>query len=286
MAKKNNREILIQQAKAAILLRRREANNDFWSYCLYHDPKFFAKRLFLKKVADVFTRVYESYMAGIIRRLAVSMPPRAGKSYISSLFIAWMLGHFPEESVMRNCCSDTLYNLSLIHILIDCRNRLQSKGLLIFESGKRNEKSPVYYLNDLSKHFSKTFSKRFSKDLSKNLSKDPSILYKTKEYKTIDLDNIPPTPPKGCLLYTSPLGHSTHTHNFLFFLKKEKLLSLRPLNRSVLSEIYCGTFCFLTGYLMPPLADGRHIVLVNLVPPTDELKIDNYICAKLRKMLQ
>ena len=81
--------------------------------------------------------------------------------------------------------------------LIDCRNRLQSKGLLMFESGKRNEKSPVYYLNDLSKQFSKTFSKRFSKDLSKNLSKDPSILYKTKEYKTIDLDNIPPTPPKG-----------------------------------------------------------------------------------------
>ncbi len=75
--------------------------------------------------------------------------------------------------------------------LIDCRNRLQSKGLLIFESGKRNEKSPVYYLNDLSKHFSKTFSKRFSKDLSKNLSKDPSILY-----KTIDLDNLP-TPPRG-----------------------------------------------------------------------------------------
>lgn len=81
--------------------------------------------------------------------------------------------------------------------LIDCRNRLQNKGLLIFESGKRNEKSPVYYLNDLSKHFSKTFSKRFSKDFSKTFSKDPSILYKTKEYKNIDLDNIPPTPPKG-----------------------------------------------------------------------------------------
>ena len=37
------------------------------------------------------------------------MPPRAGKSYISSLFVAWMLGKFPTESVMRNCCSDTLY---------------------------------------------------------------------------------------------------------------------------------------------------------------------------------
>ncbi len=69
-------------------MRKREARNDFWAYCLYHDPKFFAKRLFLKKVADAFTRVYESYLSGVIRRLAVSMPPRAGKSYISSLFIS------------------------------------------------------------------------------------------------------------------------------------------------------------------------------------------------------
>lgn len=110
MAKRSKRDILIRQAKAATILRKREARNDFWAYCLYHDPKLFAKRLFLKKVADAFTRVYESYVSGVIRRLAVSMPPRAGKSYISSLFISWMLGHFPEESVMRNCCSDTLYN--------------------------------------------------------------------------------------------------------------------------------------------------------------------------------
>lgn len=61
-------------------------------------------------VALAFMRVYKAYCNGIIRRLAVSMPPRAGKSYISSLFIAWMFGHFPQESVMRNCCSDTLYN--------------------------------------------------------------------------------------------------------------------------------------------------------------------------------
>lgn len=82
--------------------------------------------------------------------------------------------------------------------LIDCRNRLQGKGLLMFEAGKRNEKSPVYYLNDLSKEFSKTFSKRFSKDLSKNLGKDPSILYKTKDNKREEKDiNTPPTPPEG-----------------------------------------------------------------------------------------
>lgn len=123
MAKKSEREKLIRQAKAATILRKRQARDDFWAYCLYHDPKFFAKRLFLKKVADAFTRVYESYLIKVIYRLAVSMPPRAGKSYISSLFIAWMFGHFPEESVMRNCCSDTLYN----KLSYDTRDIVKSK---------------------------------------------------------------------------------------------------------------------------------------------------------------
>lgn len=123
MAKRNEREILIRQAKAATILRKRQARDDFWAYCLYHDPKFFAKRLFLKEVADAFTRVYLSYIIKVIYRLAVSMPPRAGKSYISSLFIAWMFGHFPEESVMRNCCSDTLYN----KLSYDTRDIVKSK---------------------------------------------------------------------------------------------------------------------------------------------------------------
>ncbi len=126
MVKKNKRDILIRQAKAATILRKREARNNFWAFCLYYDPKFFAKRLFLKTVAKAFMRLYESYLARIIYRLAVSMPPRAGKSYISSLFIAWMFGHFPEESVMRNCCSDTLYN----KLSYDTRDIVKSKRFL------------------------------------------------------------------------------------------------------------------------------------------------------------
>ena len=110
MAKLSERDILIRRAEAAIILRKREARNEFWSYCLYMDPSFFAKRHFLKKVAEAFMRVYVSFSNNQIYRLTVSMPPRAGKSYISSLFISWMFGHFPEESVMRNCCADPLYN--------------------------------------------------------------------------------------------------------------------------------------------------------------------------------
>lgn len=110
MAKLSDRDILVRKAEAAIILRKREARSDFWAYCLYMDPSFFAKRHFLKKVAASFMRVYLAFSNNMIYRLAVSMPPRAGKSYISSLFISWMFGHFPEESVMRNCCADPLYN--------------------------------------------------------------------------------------------------------------------------------------------------------------------------------
>jgi predicted phage terminase large subunit-like protein len=119
----NNHSNVLLKAQAAIILYGRQAPNDFWAFCLYYDPKFFAKRLFLKKVADSFMRVYDSYLNRIIYRLAISMPPRAGKSYISSLFIAWMLGHFPEESIMRNCCSDTLYN----KLSYDTRNIIKSR---------------------------------------------------------------------------------------------------------------------------------------------------------------
>ena len=46
---------------------------------------------------------------GRIKSLSVSLPPRAGKSYITSLFVAWFLGNNPKESVMRNTCTATLY---------------------------------------------------------------------------------------------------------------------------------------------------------------------------------
>ncbi len=109
-AQTKRRETLLRQAEAAIILRKREARRDFWAFCMYMDPKFFSKRPFLKQVAMAFMRTYFAFSNKIIRRLAVSMPPRAGKSYITSLFVAWMFGHFPEESVMRNSCADPLYN--------------------------------------------------------------------------------------------------------------------------------------------------------------------------------
>jgi len=86
-------------------VKREGSRRNFWSFCKYYDPEFFGKRLFLKEIADAFQEIEELK----IRSLSVSMPPRAGKSYITSLFCAWTLGKNPKESVMRNTCTATLY---------------------------------------------------------------------------------------------------------------------------------------------------------------------------------
>lgn len=100
----------INKIEALQEIRRRKAYDCFWSFCLYYNPLFFYKRIFLKSIANELQTLDHNYQNGKSYKLAISLPPRAGKSYIISLFSAWMLGRYPTESIMRNSCSDTLYN--------------------------------------------------------------------------------------------------------------------------------------------------------------------------------
>ena len=86
-------------------LKLQDCRNDFWSFCLFYDREFFIKRKFLKEIAEAF----EDIEFNRIKSLSVSLPPRAGKSYITSLYCAWILGRNPKESVMRNTCTASLY---------------------------------------------------------------------------------------------------------------------------------------------------------------------------------
>ena len=88
-----------------LLLKAELCRREFWEFCLFYDNDFFKKRLFLQEVAKAFQEIEE----GKIKSLSVSMPPRAGKSYIATLFCAWTIGRNPTESVMRNTCTATLY---------------------------------------------------------------------------------------------------------------------------------------------------------------------------------
>lgn len=87
------------------LLRAELSRREFWEFCRYYDPVFFHERIFLKPIAEAFQQIEEKQ----INSLSVSMPPRAGKSYLTSLFCAWTIGRNPERSVMRNTCTATLY---------------------------------------------------------------------------------------------------------------------------------------------------------------------------------
>jgi predicted phage terminase large subunit-like protein len=87
------------------ILEQELSRRMFWYFCLYMDREFFLSRPFLKDIADAFQLIEEKK----IKSLSVSMPPRAGKSYITSLFCAWTIGRNPNKSVMRNTCTATLY---------------------------------------------------------------------------------------------------------------------------------------------------------------------------------
>lgn len=77
----------------------RQARMIFYNFCVYMDPVFFTpEKKHLKQIADIFQRVE----AGELKKVMVSMPPRAGKSYITSLFCAWMIGKHSDGAIMRN----------------------------------------------------------------------------------------------------------------------------------------------------------------------------------------
>jgi len=87
------------------LLRQELARRSFYHFCRYYDFDFVRTRPFVKDICNAFQEVEDKK----IKSLSVSMPPRAGKSYITSLFCAWTLGRNPDKSVMRNACTATLY---------------------------------------------------------------------------------------------------------------------------------------------------------------------------------
>lgn len=113
-----NSEISSTKRTIFNIIRYEIARRVFWDFCLHYDRAFFTARPFLKEIADALQLIEERQ----IKSLSVSMPPRAGKSYIMTLFSAWMLGRHPLESIMRNTCTATLYD----KFSYDARNVVKS----------------------------------------------------------------------------------------------------------------------------------------------------------------
>ena len=118
MISDNSSKVNDKQNAILQILRLELCRREFWEFCLYYDQSFFESRLFLHSVAEAFQEIEDNK----IKSLSVSMPPRAGKSYVSSLFCAWTIGRNPARSVMRNACTATLY----LKFSYDVRNIVKS----------------------------------------------------------------------------------------------------------------------------------------------------------------
>ena len=81
------------------------AIENFWAFCTYMDVLFFNDgKQHLKQVASALQDITD----GKNDKLMVSMPPRAGKSYIVSMWNAWSIGRDHTTSFMRNTYGYTL----------------------------------------------------------------------------------------------------------------------------------------------------------------------------------
>lgn len=88
-----------EQVKAYIIYL---AQTNFYAYCIFMDSKFFTEG---KWHLRIFANALQKVADGIIKKLIISVPPRAGKSYTLSLFCSWLIGRGkdnPDTSIMRN----------------------------------------------------------------------------------------------------------------------------------------------------------------------------------------
>jgi hypothetical protein len=98
-----------------------KSEDGFWQFCKYMDSDFFIEeKTLLKELAHILQGVSQ----GKHKKVLISMMPRAGKSYMISLFCVWMLGHFPDKSIMRNTYGAKLAN----KFSRDIRNIIGSPG--------------------------------------------------------------------------------------------------------------------------------------------------------------
>ena len=82
------------------------ARTSFRAYCRLMNPGFFRDdRPHLQELADTLQRLdageIQNPDGGVCRKLAISEPPRHGKSYTMTLFNQWCFGRNPQERVIN-----------------------------------------------------------------------------------------------------------------------------------------------------------------------------------------
>lgn len=92
----------------------RESRNSFWTYCKTLSPDFYKEdRHHLKTICNTLQSLYEGKLRNpltnkIYKKLALSIPPRYGKSRTLTNFASWILGKNQEERIITCSYNDEL----------------------------------------------------------------------------------------------------------------------------------------------------------------------------------
>jgi len=118
---KMNKSTVVRLKKLTKELKLQKARESVLGYVQYMDSDFFdlIKRPYLVEVIEALQKMED----GEWERIALSLPPRAGKSYIISIFVSRSFGINPDLAIMRNTCNSDLYN----KFARDIRNIVRSK---------------------------------------------------------------------------------------------------------------------------------------------------------------
>ncbi|HEY5524964.1 MAG TPA: phage terminase large subunit [Clostridium sp.] len=106
----NKRKILELLKQKAIL----ESRESFWIFCKTMAPKFYKdSRPYLRELCDVLQNIYEHKLINPdtnkpYRNLALSLPPRHGKSRTVGLFTGWCLGVDVLNAIMTASYNESI----------------------------------------------------------------------------------------------------------------------------------------------------------------------------------
>ena len=82
------------------------ARRDFFDYCELMAPDFYTRE---RKYLVELTSILQQFVFSSSKKvLAISMPPRTGKSRTATLFTEWVLGKDPTQKIMTGSYNETL----------------------------------------------------------------------------------------------------------------------------------------------------------------------------------
>ena len=124
-----------------VLYGKNYGNNELLAFAKYIDPNFVTPR-HIKLIADKL----EAVEKGKIKRLIISIPPRFGKSYLTSqMFLAWLLGRDPRREVILASYNDEKAEEYTRWVRDTCNYDLFKKVFPDFAMNEKKQASGEWY---------------------------------------------------------------------------------------------------------------------------------------------